>query len=178
MIPTDIRQRVRDIAFFIALMATGLAMGGALAHALELANKIGLSRADYFVAQRLYDGWNQLAYLLAVQAAGIVAVLLLYRRAPPVLWPAASALAALIAAQAVFWIWTFPANVATQQWTAQPENWEALRRQWEYSHLAGAAFQVIAMAALVVAVLRRRDGRDRGGGGAAGSTGGAGDGAE
>jgi hypothetical protein len=72
-----------------------------------------------------------------------------------VLWPAAIALAAFIAAQAVFWIWTFPANVATDQWTSQPENWETLRRQWEYSHLAGAAFQTLAMVALVVAVLWR-----------------------
>jgi hypothetical protein len=152
---TDNRQRVRDIGFFVALMATALAMGGALAHALELPNKIGLSRGDYFIAQRLYDGWNRLAYLLLVQLAGIVAVIALYRREPRVLTPAIVALAALIAAQAVFWVWTFPANVATQQWTAQPENWEMLRAQWEYSHLAGAAFQIIVMAALVVAVLRR-----------------------
>jgi hypothetical protein len=155
---SDNRHRGRDIAFFVALMATALAMGGALAHALELPNKIGMTRADYFVAQRLYAGWNRLAYLLLVQLAGIIAVIVFCHRGSRVRTPAVVALAALIAAQAVFWIWTFPANVATQQWTAQPENWEALRRQWEYSHLAGAAFQVTAMAALVVAVLRRRAG--------------------
>jgi hypothetical protein len=153
--PTDNRQRGRDVAFFVALIATALALGGALAHALELPNKIGLPRADYFVVQRIYDGWNQLAYLLLVQVAGILAVVLIHRREPRVLWPAVTALAALIAAQAVFWIWTFPANVATEQWTTQPENWETLRRQWEYSHLAGAAFQVVVMVALVVGVLRR-----------------------
>jgi hypothetical protein len=153
--PADNRQRGRDIAFFVALMATALALGGALAHALELPNKIGLPRAEYFVVQRIYDGWNQLAYLLSVQATGILAVVLLHRHEPRVLWPAATALAAFIAAQAVFWIWTFPANVATDQWTTQPENWEMLRRQWEFSHLAGAACQVVAMVALVVAVLRR-----------------------
>jgi hypothetical protein len=153
--PIDNRHLGRDIAFFVALMATALALGGALAHALELPNKIGLSRADYFVVQRLYDGWNQLAILLLVQALSILTVLLIHRHEPSVRWPTATALAGLLAAQAVFWIWTFPANVATNNWTAQPENWEALRRQWEYSHLAGAAFQVVVMAALVVAVLRR-----------------------
>jgi hypothetical protein len=55
----------------------------------------------------------------------------------------------------VFWIWTYPANQATGNWTVQPENWEILRRNWEYSHFAGAVFQVLAMAALIIAVLRR-----------------------
>ena len=70
------------------------------------------------------------------------------------------ALGGLVGAQIVFWVWTFPANQATANWTQQPENWEALRAQWEYSHLAGAGFQALAMSALSVAVLRRnsRDG--------------------
>jgi len=144
-----------DIAFFVALMATALALGGALAHALELPNKIGMSREEYFVAQQLYAGWNRLAFLLAIQAAGMLALIVIYWREPAVLRPVVVALACLVAAQVVFWIWTFPANVATDQWTAQPENWAQLRAEWEYSHLAGAVFQTAAMAALVVGVLRR-----------------------
>jgi hypothetical protein len=72
-----------------------------------------------------------------------------------VFWPSVAALTSLVAAQAVFWIWTFPANQATSNWTTQPVNWETLRRNWEYSHLAGAVFQALAMAALIIAVLRR-----------------------
>jgi hypothetical protein len=86
---------------------------------------------------------------------GILAVIWLYRAAPRVWRPATAALGALAAAQAVFWIWTFPANQATDNWTSQPQDWEFLRRNWEYSHLAGAAFQLLAMTALIVAVLRR-----------------------
>lgn len=85
----------------------------------------------------------------------MLSMLWLYRTNPRVLWPTASALIALIAAQAVFWIWTFPANRVTGNWAVQPENWEMLRRDWEYSHLAGAVFQALAMAALLIAVLRR-----------------------
>jgi hypothetical protein len=62
----------------------------------------------------------------------------------------------LALAQAVFWVWTFPANIATENWTIAPPNWEALRAQWEYSHLAGAGFQVLTMCALIVAALARR----------------------
>jgi hypothetical protein len=78
-----------------------------------------------------------------------------------VLWPACAALGGLIGAQIVFWVWTFPANQATVNWTQQPENWQALRSQWEYSHLAGAGFQMVAMIALIVAVLRRDPPRPR-----------------
>jgi hypothetical protein len=148
-------SHARNIAFFVALMATALALGAALAHALELPNKLGMSREQYFVVQRVYDGWSRLAYLLMVQLGGIVAVIWLYRSEPSVMKPVLAALASLVAAQAIFWIWTFPANQATANWTAQPDDWARLRRQWEYSHLAGAMFQLLAMVSLVVAVLRR-----------------------
>ncbi len=147
----------RNAAFFVALFATALAMGGALAHALELPNKIGMSREEYFIAQKLYLGWNRLAYLLAVELGGMLAVIYLYRRRPRILYPALAALACLIAAQAVFWIFTFPANQATENWSLTTTDWEVLRRQWEYSHLAGAVFQTFAMASLIVAALNRRE---------------------
>jgi hypothetical protein len=154
------RQLRRDIAFFVALMATAFALGGALAHALELPNKIGLAREDYFTVQQIYAGWNQLAYLLTVQVAGLVALAVVYWSQAAVVRPVGVAIGCLVAAQAFFWLWTFPANVATSNWTIQPENWEELRSQWEYSHLAGAVFQTGVMTALVVAVLGRRRGTD------------------
>lgn len=146
-----------DAVFFVALLATALALGGALAHLLELPNKIGLAEADYFTVQQIYRGWSQLGYLLGVELVSIVALIVMSRHERGVMWPAAVALAGLVCAQAVFWIFTFPANVATENWTAVPENWEALRRQWEYSHAVGAAFQTVVMAALIIAALRRHD---------------------
>lgn len=142
-------------AFFLALLATAFALGGALAHALELPAKIGMTREDYFVVQRVYAGWDKLALVLGLQLIGMVALAWLYRARSEVLVPVLVALAGLIAAQVMFWIWTFPANVATDNWTVQPDNWEQLRRQWEYSHFAGACFQLLAMAALIVAAIRR-----------------------
>lgn len=149
------RTPARDIAFFIALMATALALGPALAHALELPGKIGMSVGDYFAVQRVYQGWNRLAYVLALQLAGILGVIALYWKEPSVRWPAMVALLALVAAQVLFWTLTFPANQATANWTQRTDNWAALRTQWEYSHLAGAGCQLVAMASLVIAALRR-----------------------
>lgn len=139
----------------MALLATALALGGALAHVLELPNKIGMSRDDYFIVQRIYLGWNRLAYLLLIELSGMLAVIFLYRAQPNVLWPTVIALSCLVAAQVMFWVFTSPTNQATSNWSQRPANWETLRWQWEYSHLAGAAFQTFAMAALIVAALRR-----------------------
>lgn len=144
-----------DAAFFVALVATGLAMGAALAHTLELPNKIGLPRDSYFTVQQMYAGWDRLAFLLAIEFAGIIGVIAIHRHWRRVWMPALASLGGLVAAQILFWLYTFPANRATANWTIQPENWEELRREWEYSHLGGAAFQVFAFVMLVVAVLRR-----------------------
>jgi hypothetical protein len=145
----------RNVAFFVAIVATALALGAALAHVYELPNKMDLSREDYFTVQQIYEGWNRLAYVLGVQVIGILWVLASHRRQPAIRWPVVVALCGFLAAQFVFWIWTFPANVATENWTQQPGNWEALRVQWEYSHLTGAVFQLLAMIGLIVALLRR-----------------------
>lgn len=149
------RRVVYQIAFFIALLSTALALGAALAHALELPNKIGLERDQYLVVQSLYRGWNQLAYLLLIEFISILAVIIMARREPRVFRPALVAILCLIAAQAVFWAYTFPANVATDNWTTIPPDWETLRLRWEYSHAAGAVFQVLAMSALIIAALSR-----------------------
>jgi hypothetical protein len=36
------------------------------------------------------------------------------------------------------------------------DNWDRLRSQWEYSHAAGAAFQVLGFCLLASAVLLRK----------------------
>jgi hypothetical protein len=74
---------------------------------------------------------------------------------PRVLWPTLAAIVCLLCAQAVFWIYTYPANVATDNWTTIPAEWESLRTRWEYSHAIGAAFQLLAMSALIIAALAR-----------------------
>lgn len=150
------RSFAYKVVFFIALLATTLALGGALAHAYGLPNKIDLSRDEYFVAQKAYAGWNRLAYVLLVQFLSIAAILLMSRHVPQVRWLVATGIVFLVCAQAVFWIYTAPANALTKNWTVIPENWEFLRLRWEYSHLAGAAFQLLAMTSLIVAALRSR----------------------
>jgi len=61
----------------------------------------------------------------------------------------------LAGTQVVFWTFTFPANQATGNWTTLPENWMALRAQWEYSHATSAVLNLIALVALILSVLAR-----------------------
>lgn len=145
-----------DAMLFIALLSTALALSGAMAHLFELPAKLRLSRDAYFTVQRIYDGWWQFAYVLAVQAVSLLTLLALSRKRPGIARLVAGALLALIAAQAVFWLWTQPANVATGNWRTVPENWEALRQQWEWSHAAGALLQLVVLVAVVLATLASR----------------------
>ena len=53
----------------------------------------------------------------------------------------------------VFFTWTYPANLATENWTRMPADWEALRRQWEYSHAVNAGVTFLALCSVVLSVV-------------------------
>jgi hypothetical protein len=147
---------LRVIVFIIAFVATLLAVGAALAHALELPRKMGLSKENYFTVQQIYAGWDRLAFVLMAQLVSFIVLAWLVRGNPATLSAVIVALICLIAAQVVFWMWTFPANKATDNWTVIPDNWQALRHNWEYSHLSGAIFQFIGAIALMAAALSNK----------------------
>ena len=102
----------RKLCLFVALLASALLLGPALAHAFELPNKIGLPREEYFIVQKAYRGWNLLAWLLAVQVLALLAAAISARPERRVMVFTLLALACVLAAQGVFWTFTYPANVA------------------------------------------------------------------
>jgi len=136
-------------------------LGPALAHAFELPQKIGLPREEYFIVQKIYRGWNGFAVPLAVQLVSLLTTAFLVRGRRRVVVPTVLAILFVLASQALFWAYTYPVNVATVNWTVQTANWDTLRQQWEYSHAAGAALQVLAMSCLIIAALSRLPSRQR-----------------
>lgn len=60
-------------------MATAIALGPALAHLLELPNKINLPKDGYFIVQQIYAGWSLLGGPLALQFVAIARVVLAAR---------------------------------------------------------------------------------------------------
>ena len=142
-------------ARFLSLLFAALALAPAAAHLLELPNKIGLSREDYLTVQQLYRGWALLGVVVIGALVFTFAYAVMARKQREPFMLAVIALLCLAGTQAVFWTLTFPANQLTANWTVLPDNWAALRSQWEYSHAASALLNLAALIALIFSVLVR-----------------------
>lgn len=149
------------VLWFLRVLFKALALAPGMAHLLELPNKIHLPREEYAVVQQIYRGWSWLGIVvLAALATNAALTLVLARRRRPFGLPLLATLA-VAATQVVFWVFTFPANRATDSWRVQPEHWAQLRMQGEYSHAASAVLDLIALIALlalVAGVVWRADG--------------------
>jgi hypothetical protein len=132
----------------LAILLTALALVPAGAHLAELPAKLALGREEYLLVQGLYRGWAWFgAVIIAALVAHLALAITLGRRGGRAL--VAAGLLGL--GLAVFFVWIFPLNQATAQWTRLPESgWEALRETWEYAHAANA---VLTFGALCLAVL-------------------------
>ena len=140
-------------AYFFSLIFVSIIFVPAGAHLAELLNKIDLPKEQYFVVQSIYAGWALFgAPVFAALLSLLVLVISLRRERGPFTW-ALIAFLCIVATQVVFWVWTYPMNIATNNWTIIPENWEALRRQWEYAHAVNAVLTFVAVVALSLSVL-------------------------
>jgi hypothetical protein len=142
------------IFLFLSLVFAALALVPAGAHLAELANKIDLAREPYFVVQQIYRGWALFGIVVIGALGSTAALTWALRREGRPFGLAALAFLCIVGTQAIFWTFTFPANRATVNWTSIPENWLALRAQWEYSHAASAVLNLIAFVALAALAAR------------------------
>src|SRR5919109_11895 len=141
--------------YFLSLLFAALALAPAMAHLLELPNKIHLSREDYLTVQQIYRGWALLGFVVAGALLSTLALSVMVRKQRKAFMFALIAFLGIAGTQVVFWTYTYPANQATNNWTMLPENWVELRRQWEYSHATSAVLNLIALAMLISSVLAR-----------------------
>jgi hypothetical protein len=141
------------IVQFLALTLTALALVPSGAHLFALPNKINLVAEQYFIVQNIYRGWSLFGVALigALIANLALALLLRGRGAPFVL--ALFAFLCIALTLVVFFIWTYAANQATNNWMVIPDNWEQLRREWEYSHAANAVVTFAALCSVTLSVL-------------------------
>ena len=138
----------------IVLLALALVPGGA--HLFELPNKLAMTPRDYVIAQASYRGWALFGIVVvgAIALSGLHAYLVRTNRAA-FRW-SVIAVACLVAAQLIFWSFTYPVNVLTDNWTSMPPDVEAARRQWEFSHAAASVFNFGALVAMVLSVQASR----------------------
>ncbi|MBB3160226.1 hypothetical protein [Rhizobium laguerreae] len=139
---------------FLAVIITGLAFAAPAAHAFALLNKIGMAKADYFIAQQAYTGWWVVGLLLPLALLANIGNAVALRADGTAMMLSVAAAALIALNLVIFMVFTQPANAATENWTVQPENWESLRAQWEYSHAVNAAVTLLAFCCATLASLR------------------------
>src|SRR5215813_11078981 len=137
----------------LAVISVALCLIPAGAHFFELANKMSLSTADYMTTQKIYAGWS--FFGVAIIAATIFTLMhtLMVRAQRAAFFLSLTALLCLGATQGNFWTFTYPMNVATNNWTISPQDFEAARRQWEYSHAVNAVLTFVALVTSTLSTL-------------------------
>jgi hypothetical protein len=141
---------------YLSVIVTAIAFVPGGAHLLALPAKIDMPEQPYFVVQQIYGGWAWLGIaIFAALLANLVSAQLT-RDHPRQFWLSATAGLLIAATLAIFFIWTYPANQATGNWTSAPKDWEQLRFQWEYSHAANAVITFVALLCSVGAALSLR----------------------
>jgi hypothetical protein len=145
------------IVQFLALVLTALALVPSGAHLFALPNKISLGAEHYFIAQSIYRGWSLFGIVLfGALIANLALALLLRGRGAP-FFLALFGFFSIALTLVIFFTWTYPANQATNNWTMIPNDWEQLRRQWEYSHAANAVVTFAAFCSVALSSLMTRE---------------------
>jgi uncharacterized membrane protein len=142
---------------FIAMLCTAITTAAGLAHLFELPRKVALDREQYVLVQQLYRGWAWLGVaVLGALVSNLIVTVRRPRGAPGRHWSLVATVSIALSL-AIFFLFTYPANRQTVNWTVLPDNWETLRRQWEYSHAVAAGFDLLALCALTLSLLAGRD---------------------
>ena len=140
-------------AYFFSLLFVALSLVPAGAHLLSLPNKIDMRPDAYLHAQEAYRGWSFTGFFVVGAVISTVSLVALLRRCRSELRHALVACGCMVTTQIMFWLFTFPANRVTDNWTTLPVQWESLRMRWEYSHAVSAVLNFIALVTLIVAAL-------------------------
>jgi hypothetical protein len=142
-----------QIVRFFSLLFVGLTLAPGLAHVLQLPHRMGLSGDDYLRVQQLYAGWAWLGLVVLGALISTFALTIMVRTRLRQFTFACVAFGSVVVTQVTFWMFTFPVNQQTVNWTTLPVNWMSLRETWEYSHATAAVFDLIAFIAVALAIL-------------------------
>jgi MFS family permease len=145
---------------FLAIILTALALVPGGAHLAALPNKIDLPQDSYFIVQDIYRGWALFGIVLFGAVFANLAAAIMLRRERRPFWLSLGACLCIVATLVIFFIWTYPANQATDNWTFVPTGWEALRQQWECSHAINAFITFVALCLATGSGLAAAPGQD------------------
>jgi hypothetical protein len=146
-------MRLRVVQF-LAVVLTALALVPGGAHLFALLNNVDLGAEQYCIVQNIYRGWAWFGVVLfGALLADLALALMLRRRGGAAFVLALLGFCGVALTLVVFFLWTYPANQATGNWTTIPDHWEQLRRQWEYSHAFNAVITFLALCSVTSSVV-------------------------
>ena len=137
----------------LAVISVGICLIPAGAHFFELVNKMSLSTAEYMTTQKIYAGWSFFGVAIITATVFTLTHTLMVRAKRTAFLLSLTALLCLGATQVIFWTFTYPMNVATNNWTITPQDFEAARQQWEYSHAVNAVLTFVAFVTTTLSAL-------------------------
>ena len=106
--------------------------------------------------QGIYTGWAFLGIVVLLALVFTLWLAVVERGTGAPFWFALFAFLCIAGTQVIFWTFTYSMNVLTGNWTKMPPDLDAARMQWEYSHAASAALNLVAFACTILAVLTGR----------------------
>ena len=146
---------MKNLIRFITIVFATVTLSALLAHLMELPGKIYLSKENYQTVQQIYRGWAWLG-ILEIGAILLTLVWAIMERKKPIFSFLLIAFLLFNSSLVIFFIYTFPANNITLNWTQLPVNWEKLRKQWEYSHAVRTFLNFAGFCLLIIALLKDR----------------------
>ena len=142
----------------LAVISVAFCLIPAGAHFFELVNKMSLSTVEYITTQKIYAGWSFFGVAIIAAILFTLTHTLMVRAERTAFLLSFAALLCLGATQVIFWTFTYPMNAATSNWTIIPQDFEATRRQWEYSHAVNAVLTFVALMTITLSAFTyRRD---------------------
>ncbi|KAB0264416.1 anthrone oxygenase family protein [Microvirga brassicacearum] len=159
----------------LTVVLTAVAMTFALAHAAELPGKMRLNKETYLAVQPIYyPGFTIGGFSEPASTIAVIVLMFFTPFASAAFWWIAAALISLLVMQLVYWTTTHPVNKLwlkdqklkgagagffsigqNQRDTRDPEDWQALRNRWEYSHVVRAGLALLGLCLLVIGVTTR-----------------------
>jgi hypothetical protein len=147
---------MKNLIRFITIVFATITLSALLAHLMELPGKIYLSKENYQLVQQIYRGWAWLG-IFEIGAILLTLVWAIVESKKTIFSFLLIAFLLFSSSLVIFFIYTFPANNITLNWTQLPGNWENLRKQWEYSHAVRTFLNFAGFCLLIIALLKDKN---------------------
>ena len=153
-------SRTVSVLSFLTLLVMALSLGPSYAHLLEAPPRLNLWSPELWREATVFNG--QFAYFAIIGAPVDIGAILIgailtfvLRRERPAFWLALAATVLYAVSLATWFGVVAPMNAILAQWEPGPipDNFEAVRNQWETGHIAITVIKTIGLSCAIACVL-------------------------